>query len=112
MTKCAKWLVYAYTVQLCSTIQIVVFSKLLQRSQTEEVQPTPPLVADHTHSQEELVEHLRAEVEKKTQMLLEVKKHVREAAEREREQALAVKERDALKEQVQMVRKTLFITMS
>ena len=38
-------------------------------------------------------------------MLMEVKRHLREAAEREREggQAQLVEERDALREQVQMV---------
>ena len=51
------------------------------------------------------MERLRAEVEKKTQMLMEVKRHLCEAAEREREggQAQLVEERDALREQVQMV---------
>ena len=53
------------------------------------------------------MEELRAEVEKKTQMLLEVKGHLREMAEREREreerQRLVAGERDALREQVDMV---------
>ena len=53
------------------------------------------------------MEELRAEVEKKTQMLMEVKGHLREMAEREREreegQRMVVGERDALRDQVKMV---------
>ena len=53
------------------------------------------------------MEELRAEVEKKSRMLLEVKGHLKQLAEREREregqQALVAKERDALREQVKMV---------
>ena len=50
------------------------------------------------------MEELRAEVEKKTQMLLEVKGHLKQLAEREREtegqQGLVAKERN---EQVKIV---------
>ena len=64
-----------------------------------------PTTSHTTRGQEEEMERLRAEVEKKTQMLMEVKRHLREAAEREREggQAQLVEERDALREQVKMV---------
>lgn len=83
-------------------------SVLEQLSQSEGLETSPTLVLTVDHSQEEMVEQLRAEVEKKTQMLMEVKRHLREAAERERErekgQALVAEERDALRERVQMVR--------
>ena len=57
--------------------------------------------------EEVVVEQLRAEVEKKTQMLLEVKTHLREVAERERERerehATVTQERDSLMEKVKKV---------
>ena len=53
------------------------------------------------------MEELRAEVEKKSRMLLEIKGHLKQLAkrerERERQQSLVAKERDTLREQVKMV---------
>ena len=49
------------------------------------------------------MEELRAEVEKKSWMLLEVKSHLKQLVEREGKQALVAKERHTLTEQVKMV---------
>ena len=72
---------------------------------TEVKETAPPSTLDLSHHQHE--EELRAEVEKKSRMLLEVKGHLKQLAEREREregqQSLVAKERDALREQVKMV---------
>ena len=61
----------------------------------------------YREEQDETIEQLSAEVEKKSQMLMEVKTHLKDMAERERErdetQRQVVGERDALKEQVELV---------
>ena len=76
---------------------------------TEQNEAVLPSTLDRSRSRgnEEEMEGLRAEVEKKTRMLLEVKTHLRQLAEREREregeEGRAAKERDDLRKQVKMV---------
>ena len=76
---------------------------------TEQKEAALPSTLERSRSREneEEMEGLRAEVEKKTRMLLEVKTHLRQLAEREKEregeEGRVAKERDDLREQVKMV---------
>ena len=87
---------------------ILHFPSLVEPQLTEVKETAPPSTLDLSHHQhEEEMEELRAEVEKKSRMLVEVKGHLKQLAEREREregqQSLVAKERDTLREQVKMV---------
>ena len=86
----------------------LIFPSLVNPQLTEVKETALPSTLDLSHYQhEEEMEELRAEVEKKSRMLLEVNGHLKQLAEREREregqQSLVAKERDALREQVKMV---------